>query len=199
MKTITEITLFKKINGENGNLKPNSCIFRKNGYTISRMNIKLDWTDKQIIDLLTIDGRMPASDIARTIGGITERAVRYRIQRLVDEGVISITAVVNPKAIGFPVIADIFIQVEPGMILDVAGKISRFENVSYVACSTGERDISVQVVARDNQELYTFVTEVIGRIPGVQKTITSLVPFIVKDDSHWRIPASYFENQNPKS
>lgn len=198
MKTITEITLFKKINGKNGNLKSYSCIFRKNGYTISRMNIKLDWTDKQIIDLLTIDGRMPASDIARTIGGITERAVRYRIQRLVDEGVISITAVVNPKAIGFPVIADIFIQVEPGMILDVAGKISRFENVSYVACSTGERDISVQVVARDNQELYTFVTEVIGRIPGVQKTITSLVPFIVKDDSHWRIPASYFENQNPK-
>jgi Lrp/AsnC family transcriptional regulator for asnA, asnC and gidA len=162
------------------------------------MNIKLDWTDKQIIDLLTIDGRMPASDIARTIGGITERAVRYRIQRLVDEGVISITAVVNPKAIGFPVIADIFIQVEPGMILDVAGKISRFENVSYVACSTGDRDISVQVVARDNQELYTFVTEVIGRIPGVQKTITSLVPFIVKDDSHWRIPSSFFENQNPK-
>ena len=162
------------------------------------MSIKLDWTDKQIIDLLTIDGRMPASDIARTIGGITERTVRYRIQRLVDEGVISITAVVNPKAIGLPVIADIFIQVEPGMVLDVAGKVSRFENVSYVACSTGDRDISVQVVARDNQELYTFVTEVIGKIPGVQKTITSLVPFIVKDDSHWRIPTSLFENRNPE-
>jgi len=157
------------------------------------MNIKIDFIDKQIVDLLTIDGRMSCAEIARTIGDLTERSVRYRLQRLIDEQVISVSAVVNPRAIGFPVIADLFIEVEPGQILEVAGKISKYENVSYVACSTGERDVSVQVVARNNQELYAFVTEVIGRIPGVQRTNTSFVPFIVKDDAHWRIPSSIFE------
>lgn len=156
---------------------------------------KIDWIDKQIVDLLTTDGRMSASDIARTIGSISERSVRYRIQRLTDEGIVCVTAVVNPRAIGFPVAADLFIEVEPGSLLDVAEKIAQFENATYVACSTGERDISVQVVARDNQELFRFVTEVIDRIPGVKRTIISLVPYVIKDDSRWRIPASLFENR----
>lgn len=161
------------------------------------MNVKIDWTDKQIVDLLTTDGRISASDIARAIGGITERSVRYRIQRLIEEGVICVTAVVNPGMIGFPVAADLFIAVEPGMILEVAGEIAQYDNVTYVACSTGERDVSAQVVARNNQELFDFVTKVIDRIPGVQRTITSLVPYVIKDDSRWRIPASLFEQQKP--
>jgi Lrp/AsnC family transcriptional regulator for asnA, asnC and gidA len=152
------------------------------------MAIPLDWIDKKIIDLLTINGRISCADIARSIGNITERAVRYRLERLIEKNVISVCAVVDPKMVGYPVIADVFIEVEPGMVQDLAHRLAAYETISYVACSTGERDISLQIVARNNQELYDFVTEVIGRMPGVRRTTTSLVPIIVKDDAHWRIP-----------
>jgi Lrp/AsnC family transcriptional regulator, regulator for asnA, asnC and gidA len=154
------------------------------------MTIKIDSIDKQIVDLLTEDGRMSCADIARQIGNITERSVRYRLQRLLDEKVVAVSAVVDPRAVGFPVVADVFIEVEPGQIHDLAKKLADYDIVTYVACATGERDISIQVVARNNQELYTFVTEVLGRISGVRRTSTSLVPLIVKDDSRWRIPQS---------
>jgi Lrp/AsnC family transcriptional regulator, regulator for asnA, asnC and gidA len=158
------------------------------------MTAKLDHIDKQIVDLLTVDGRMSCADIAREIGGITERTVRYRLERLIAEKVITISAIVDPKALGYPVVADVFIEVEPGQVQELAYKLADFEIVTYVACATGERDISIQIVARDNQELYRFVTEVVGRISGVRRTTTSIVPLVIKDDARWRIPEGIFKN-----
>lgn len=154
------------------------------------MSYQVDDIDRAIVDLLIEDGRMSSTEIARRIGGITERAVRYRLDRMIHEGVIQVSAIVNPKAIGLPVIADVFIEVEPGRILQVANKIAKFDRVSYIACSTGDRDLSVQIVARDNQELYDFVTKVIGKVAGVRKTTTLLLPMILKDVYQWHIPAS---------
>jgi len=62
---------------------------------------------------------------------------------------------------------DVFIEVEPGRILEVANKLAQYENVTYVACSIGERDVSVQIVAQDNRVLYDFVAQTIGSLPGV--------------------------------
>jgi len=90
--------------------------------------------------------------------------------------------------VGFPVVADVFIEVEPGRVLEIAQKMVEFECVSYVACSTGDRDVSIQVCARDNEELYRFVTEVVGNVPGVRKTHTVLLPLILKDVYNWQIP-----------
>ena len=158
------------------------------------MIAKLDHIDKQIVDLLTVDGRMSCADIAREIGGITERTVRYRLERLIAEKVIIISAIVDPKALGYPVVADVFIEVEPGQVQELAYKLADYEIVTYVACATGERDISIQIVARDNQELYRFVTEVVGRIAGVRRTTTSIVPLVIKDDARWRIPEAVFKS-----
>ena len=156
------------------------------------MTIKLDPIDKQIVDQLTEDGRMSCAVIARRIGKISERAVRYRLERMVAEKVFVVSAIVDPAAIGFPVVGDVFVEVEPGLVNNVADKLASFEDVTYVACSTGERDISIQVAARDNRELYDFVSNVLGRIPGVRRTTISIVPFVVKDDSRWRIPDTLF-------
>jgi DNA-binding Lrp family transcriptional regulator len=60
-----------------------------------------DKIDAQIVDLLMEDGRMPAAMIARRIGGITERVVRYRIERMVSEGVIEVRPVVKPKSCNY--------------------------------------------------------------------------------------------------
>lgn len=149
---------------------------------------EINTIDRAIVDLLMEDGRMSCAEIARRIGSLSERAVRYRIDRLRQQGLIRIGAIVNPKTVGFPVVADVFLEVEPGQIMAVAHQMAAYECVSYVACSTGNRDVSIQVVARDNAELYRFVTEVVGQVPGVRKTTTLLVPEIIKDVYEWRIP-----------
>jgi Lrp/AsnC family transcriptional regulator for asnA, asnC and gidA len=153
---------------------------------------EIDNTDIKIINLLMEDGRMPASEMARRIGGISERVVRYRIERIINEGYIQISAITNPKSLGYNVTADVFLEVESNSILDVANKASEYDCVSYVACSIGENDISIQVVGRDTNEVYKFVTEVIGKIPGVRKTTTSIVPLVLKDVYQWRIPKAVY-------
>lgn len=157
------------------------------------MVIKLDRLDKEIVDLLTEDGRMSSKEMARRIEGATERVVRYRLNRLTRAGVICVSAIVDAQKIGFPVIADVFLEVEPSQVLELAQKLASYENVTYVACSTGERSISIQIVARDNRHLYHFVTDEIGHIPGIRRTITSIVPLIVKDDARWRIPETVIQ------
>jgi Lrp/AsnC family transcriptional regulator for asnA, asnC and gidA len=150
---------------------------------------KIDNIDLEIVNMLMEDGRMHAAEIARRIGNISERAVRYRIDRMVENEVIRLSAIVNPKGLGMSVVADVWLEVESGLILDVAKKMTEFENVSYVACSIGETDVSVQIQAHDTEEVYRFVMEVIGKVPGVRKTTTSIVPLVLKDVYQWRIPS----------
>ncbi len=162
--------------------------------------VKIDAIDKQISDLLIEDGRMTCSKIAKRIGEVSERAVRYRINRLIKNNIIAIHGNVNGPGLGFNVFADVFIDVEPGMVKEIAQKLTTYEAVSYVACTTGDTDISLQVFARDNNELYQFVTEVLGRIQGVRKTRTSLITAIIKDDHVWHIPPScILENKRPRA
>lgn len=150
---------------------------------------EIDKIDIKIVNLLLEDGRMSASEIARRVGNISERAVRYRMERLLREGVIRIGAVVRPQAFGLSTIADVWLEVEADQILEVARKLAEFDNISYVACGIGETDVSIQVVAKDTAEIYHFVTEVVRKIPGVRKTTTSIVPIILKDVYQWRVPA----------
>ena len=151
---------------------------------------QIDEVDRKIVDLLIEDGRMPCAEIARRVGSVSERVVRYRLDRLVAAGFIHIGAIPNPKTLGYNVVADVFLQVDAASVLEVARKLTEYECISYVGCSMGETDISTQVVARDNAEVYRFVTEVIATIPGVRKTSTVIVPMVLKDVYQWRIPSS---------
>lgn len=147
-----------------------------------------DKIDVKIVNILLEDGRMPASEIARRIGDISERAVRYRIERMVEAGIIQVSAVAKPQAFGLTTIADVWLEVESDRIIEVARKMAEFDNVSYVACGIGESDVSIQVVAKDTAEIYQFITEVVRKVPGVRKTTTSIVPLIIKDVYQWRVP-----------
>jgi len=138
--------------------------------------------------MLLEDGRMSASEIARRVRNISERVVRYRIGRMINDGVIQVSAVVNPDAFGLTIKADVWLEVESDQILDVARKMATFENVTYVACGIGQNDISIQLVAKDTAEIYYFVTEVVRKVPGVRKTTTSIVPVVLKDVYQWRVP-----------
>jgi Lrp/AsnC family transcriptional regulator for asnA, asnC and gidA len=154
----------------------------------------IDWVDRKIVHLLMEDARMPAAHIARRLGNITPRAVSDRIDSLVREGVICITAIINPEKVGFPVRADMYIEVESDHILEVAQKLAELEETTWVACAIGESDLGVQICVRDNKELYRFVTEVIHKVPGITRTATTLVSKILKDRYDWCIPESVFEH-----
>jgi Lrp/AsnC family transcriptional regulator for asnA, asnC and gidA len=148
----------------------------------------LDAIDRSVVSLLLEDGRISSAEITRRIGHVSERAVRYRIERLVRSGVIRISAIVNPQAVGFSVIGDVLIDVAPGKLQDVAAQLVEFPTVSYVAGSVGEGDLSVQVYARDTEELLRFVNEVIGKVPGVTRTKLAMVPWKLKDVYQWQVP-----------
>ena len=153
-----------------------------------------DNIDRRIVELLLEDGRMPAAVIARRIGGgLTERVVRYRIERLINEKVIQIKPIVNAESFDLNTRADVVLEVETDSIMDVARRVAEYEQVTYVACSIGETDVSVQLVGRDTGEIYRFVTEVIGKLPGVRKTTTSIVPIVIKDVYQWKIPAELIQ------
>jgi Lrp/AsnC family transcriptional regulator for asnA, asnC and gidA len=156
---------------------------------------EIDKIDLRIVNLLLKDGRMTASEIARNLEDISERTVRYRIDRMVQQEVLQISAVVRPEAFGLTVKADVWMEVESDKIREVAEKMTEFENVTYVACSIGETDVSIQVVGKNTDDVYRFVTEVVRKVPGVRRTTTSIVPIILKDVYQWRVPETVIREQ----
>ncbi len=146
---------------------------------------RIDW---EIIALLNEDGRMPSTEIARLLGDVSARTVNNRIKTLIKRGIFNIRAVVNPESVGYNVLADLYIEVEPGHVREVAELVAEFPQVSYVACATGDVDVSVSLRVRDIDELFNFVTEKIGKIPGVRRTQSYLLPFKIKDLDTWLPP-----------
>lgn len=132
---------------------------------------------------------MSSAEIARRLDGIPPRTISYRIDALVEKGIVTVRAIVNPRSIGYTVLADVLIETEPGALRSVAERIAQFEEVSYVAFATGDRDVSIQVLARTNDELFEFVTERLAAIPGVRRTQTHLLPSKIKDIYNWLPPS----------
>jgi Lrp/AsnC family transcriptional regulator for asnA, asnC and gidA len=153
------------------------------------MAATLDAVDRRILTLLEEDGRMPASEMARRMGGVSERSVRYRIDRLRKSGVLRISAIVNPQALGYTIVGDVLIDVSPDSLQGVAAHLVELHEVSYVAGTVGDGDLTVQVYARDTEELMRVTYEVIGAIPGVTRVRTTIIPWKLKEVCDWHVPA----------
>ncbi|MFC1996281.1 Lrp/AsnC family transcriptional regulator [Chloroflexota bacterium] len=153
-----------------------------------------DQTDWKIIALLNEDGRMSSAEIARRLEGVSARTVTNRIDVLTRRGIINIRSIINPEMVGYGVLADVFVEVEPGNVRTVAERLAEFPQISYLVCATGDTDIIISVRARDINELYSFVTEVLGQIPGVQNTKTYPLPLNLKTNATW-LPPNIFEDQ----
>jgi len=149
-----------------------------------------DRTDWRIITLLNEDGRMPSTEIAERLGNISARTVNNRIRLLTKAKIISIRAVIDPEKVGYGVLADVYVEVESGQVREVAYKIADFPEVSYVACVTGTVDVSVSARARTIIELYDFVEGRLGKIPGVRRTQTFILPLKIKDLDTWLPPSA---------
>lgn len=151
------------------------------------MGRPIDKIDRAIIACLQRDSRTPSAEIARQVG-VAERTVRARIDRLVQDRVVRLVAIVNPQALGYTVTADVFLEVELGRVQEVAELVASFPEVSYVGLTTGDRDISLQIFAPSVDQLYAFVTERLNHIPGVLRAKTFVIPRIVKSIDRWSLP-----------
>jgi Lrp/AsnC family transcriptional regulator for asnA, asnC and gidA len=146
---------------------------------------RIDW---EIIVLLNENGRLPSAEIARRLGEVSSRTVNNRIKVLSEQGIIDIRAVVNPKAVGYGVLADVYLEVEPGRVREVAELVAKFPQATYVACATGDSDVSLSLRVRTIEELFTFVDEKLGNIPGVRRTQSHVLPLKIKDLDTWIPP-----------
>ncbi|MBW8011548.1 MAG: Lrp/AsnC family transcriptional regulator [Chloroflexi bacterium] len=149
---------------------------------------KPDQIDWQIISFLNDDGRMTSTEIARKIGDVSSRTISNRIDTLIRQGIINIRAIVNPETVGYRVLADVYIEVEPGRVREVATLVAELPQVSYVAAATGENDVSISLRVRTIEELFDFVNEKLGRISGVRRTQSHILPFKIKDLDTWLPP-----------
>ncbi len=136
---------------------------------------KLDKIDQEILKVLTRDARMSMAEIGRKVH-LSRVAVRDRVRRLVDEGVIEeFTVVVNSKAVGYDVHAFFEIEVAPKHLESVAEELAKIEEVTVVYQMTGLSALHVHAFLEDTTSLAVFLQNHIYSIPGVSKVSSDLL------------------------
>jgi Lrp/AsnC family transcriptional regulator, regulator for asnA, asnC and gidA len=128
----------------------------------------LDDTSLEIIRQLQRDGRRPYTSIAKDVG-LSEAAVRQRVQRLLDAGVMQIVAVTDPLTVGRHRQAMVGVRAD-GDVRDIAAKLAANDEIDYVVICSGTYDILVELTARDDEHLLDVVNTQIRSIPGVRST-----------------------------
>ncbi|WP_350351615.1 Lrp/AsnC family transcriptional regulator [Microbacterium sp. A8/3-1] len=149
----------------------------------AKKNPSLDAVAKTIIELLQEDGRRSYSDIGRVVG-LSEAAVRQRVQRLTESGVMQIVAVTDPMQLGFHRQAMIGIRVS-GDTRIVAEAIARVEAIDYVVITVGAFDVLAEVVCEDDDQLLALINDVIRPIEGVVSTETFIYAKLQKQLYNW--------------
>jgi Lrp/AsnC family transcriptional regulator, regulator for asnA, asnC and gidA len=145
----------------------------------------LDDTAKRIIELLQGDGRLSYSAIAKDVE-LSEAAVRHRVQKLIEGGVIQIVAVTDAMQMGFARQAMIGIKAS-GDVQEVAIKLETMDELDYIVITTGRFDILAEVVARSDDELLDIISKRVSTIDGVVTTETFVYMRLVKQTYAWGV------------
>jgi Lrp/AsnC family transcriptional regulator for asnA, asnC and gidA len=146
----------------------------------------LDDINKRIIEHLQRDGRMSYAALAKVVG-LSEAAVRQRVQRLLDLGVMQIVAVTDPLTLGFTRQAMIGIRVE-GDMRTVAKALADVPEIDYVVMCAGTYDILVELVCTDDDHLLALLNDKIRSIPSVTATETFVYLKLAKQTYAWGTP-----------
>ena len=142
-----------------------------------------DEVSRAIIAQLQEDGRRPYAAIGKAIG-LSEAAVRQRVQRLIDTGVMQVVAVTDPMQVGLARQAMVAISIT-GDVAEVAEQLGQIDEVDYIVITAGSVDIIAEVVVRDDAHLLSLVNERIRAIEGVTRTESFLYLKLVKQTYNW--------------
>jgi Lrp/AsnC family transcriptional regulator for asnA, asnC and gidA len=143
----------------------------------------LDDVSMAIIKELQQDGRRAYAGIGKAVG-LSEAAVRQRVQKLVESGVMQIVAVTDPMQLGFATQAMIAVSVT-GDVEKVAAELHTLDEVDYIVVTAGSFDLLVEVVVEDDAHLLDLVNGRIRAIPGITRTESFLYLKLVKQTYNW--------------
>ena len=139
----------------------------------------LDEKDRKIIEILLNNGRATFTEMAKEIG-VTEAAVRKRVKRLEDIGIIKkYTTIIDNKALGYSVVGLVGVDAESDKLLKIANEIAINDWAKKVWITTGDHMIMVEIWAKDNTEFMKII-EQIDKIDGVTKVCPAIVLETIK-------------------
>ena len=143
----------------------------------------LDDTSRSIIEQLQADGRRSYAEIGKKVG-LSEAAVRQRVQKLTDSGVLQIVAVTDPVQLGFHRQAMIGVRCG-GDTRELAQRLSAMPEVDYVVLTAGSFDILAEVVCENDDELIGLLNSKIRLLPGVTSTESFVYLKVAKQVYNW--------------
>jgi Lrp/AsnC family transcriptional regulator for asnA, asnC and gidA len=143
----------------------------------------LDDVSKAIIEQLQQDGRRPYAAIGKAVG-LSEAAVRQRVQRMQESGVMQIVAVTDPLQVGFARSALIGVRVD-GDVERVADALAALPEVTYLVVTAGSFDVLAEVVAEDDEHLLSVINRRVRGVPGVRSTETFVYLTLRKQLYDW--------------
>jgi Lrp/AsnC family transcriptional regulator for asnA, asnC and gidA len=150
----------------------------------------LDATDVAILRRLQENGRLPNARIARELG-LSEPTVRKRIDRMVQDDIIKVVAVLNPRKTGYSSDVLIGMRTETGRMVEVGEKLAQNDRVVYLGYIAGRYDILVEMLFRDDAELFDFLNNEMPRLGGVTGMETSHDLRQGRINYDWKLPADY--------
>ena len=145
----------------------------------------LDDVSKAIIEQLQADGRRSYAAIGKVVG-LSEAAVRQRVQRLIDAGVMQVVAVTDPLELGFARQAMVGVKVS-GPLEPVADAIAELDEVDYVVITAGSFDLLVEVVCESDEHLLEILSEKIRSLDAVVSTETFMYLQLRKQTYSWGV------------
>ena len=148
--------------------------------------VAIDAIDRAIIRQLQVDGRASYADLAAVVG-LSAPAVRQRMQRLMETGLLQVVAVTDPLKLGLPVMAMVGIEVD-GDIRAVADAVGAIDKVIYVVLTSGSFDLFAEVVCADMDQLFEVVNDRLKSIDGVKATESFVYFDIHTHRFNWGVP-----------
>jgi Lrp/AsnC family transcriptional regulator, regulator for asnA, asnC and gidA len=152
------------------------------GNGTGHVRLLLDDISKQIIEQLQQDGRRSYAAIGQAVG-LSEAAVRQRVQRLIDAGAMQIVAVTDPMTLGFRRQTMIGVRCS-GELEQVAEQLAALYEIDYVVITAGSFDLLIEVVCEDDDQLLEILSRVRG-IPSVTATETFVYLKLCKQTYSW--------------
>ncbi len=151
--------------------------------TRRRDEAALDEADKALVELLQRDGRLPYTRMAAEVG-LSEAAVRQRVQRLIDGNVVQIVGVTDPLRLGFRRQAMVGVRAE-GDLTTIADALATVPEVDYLVFTTGSFDLLFEVVCEDDEHLLELLNDKVRSIPGVRSAETFVYLRLHKQTYAW--------------
>lgn len=152
-----------------------------------RQRRNLDDIDRRIVELLQAHARASNLSISRALG-VSEVTVRKRVARLLQAHQIDFVLAVDPALFGYERIAFIGVQVDIDKAIGAADALCRLDAVNFLAYTSGTYDFLIIGQFRSDEALVEFLTQQVGRIPGVRRAETTIILKVTKRSALWGLP-----------